>query len=354
MNSFPFSIKDGEINGVSYKYYEIPTHTPDGRSTILYRGDTDLYPSYQKPVAPAFFSTEPKFVKHYGLVFRFKPVQTLKLLALDNASNYSEFYDSLKNDSDKGPAMQRILRDNYGYETGSRFSEYIEDYKLVNYLCGIGMDGYAINRMEIPSDKIDAVVDEYEGEEYEKNRKFHPEMAICDVNKIEYVNPQEDISAYTEQQIEDAKEKRFLDKEKYSFEANRKNKNRNKVRPSFKGNSLFGDDDEDIVDNFENVDNRQNSFKGNLFGDDDSDYNTPPSTPRRGGKTRKLRSKKHKKKSTAKARYKSNAINKKKSTSKLQKKHKNKRSTKKVKKNASKKSKGRSCKKMVYTDRKEK
>ena len=159
MNSFPFSLKDGEINGVSYKYYEIPTHTSDGSSTILYRGDTDLYPGYQKPEAPAFFSTEPKFVKHYGLVFRFKPVQTLKLLALDNASNYSEFYDSLKNDDDEGLNMQRILRDNYGYNTGLRFTEYKKDYKLVNYLCKIGMDGYAINRMEIPSDNIDEVLD---------------------------------------------------------------------------------------------------------------------------------------------------------------------------------------------------
>ena len=197
MNSFPFSLKDGEINGVSYKYYEIPTHTSDGSSTILYRGDTDLYPSYQKPEAPAFFSTEPKFVKHYGLVFRFKPVQPLKLLALDNASNYSEFYDSLKNDKIDGPAIQRILRDNYGYDTGLRFSEYIQDYQLVNYLCKIGMDGYAISRMVIHN-RIDAVVDEYEGEEHMENRKFHPEMAICDVNKIEYVNSKQDISAYTE------------------------------------------------------------------------------------------------------------------------------------------------------------
>ena len=94
------------------------------------------------------------------------------------------------------------------------------------------MDGYAINRMEIPSDKIDAVVDEYEGEEdegeedegeeHEKKRKFHPEMAICDVNKIEYVDPQTDISAYTEKQIKAAKEKKFLDRQKYEFEENKK------------------------------------------------------------------------------------------------------------------------------------
>ena len=373
MNSFPFSLKDGEINGVSYKYYEIPTHTSDGSSTILYRGDTDLYPSYQKPEAPAFFSTEPKFVKHYGLVFRFKPVQPLKLLALDNASNYSEFYDSLKNDKIDGPAIQRILRDNYGYDTGLRFSEYIQDYQLVNYLCKIGMDGYAISRMVIHN-RIDAVVDEYEGEEHMENRKFHPEMAICDVNKIEYVNSKQDISAYTEQQIEDAKNKKLLDRQKYEFEENRQNKRKTAKRRSFKGKSLFGDDeeddeedddaeyvnrqnpfkgnlfgddddDEDVVDNPENVDNRQNPFKGNLFGDDDDDYNSPPSTPRRGGKTRKIRARIHKRSSTSKARSKSNTKNKKKSASKLQKKHKNKRSTKKVKKIASKKSKGRSYKK---------
>ena len=346
MNSFPFSLKDGEINGVSYKYYEIPTHTSDGSSTILYRGDTDLYPSYQKPVAPAFFSTEPKFVKHYGLVFRFTPVQPLKLIALDNASNYSTFYDSLKNDKIDGPAIQRILRDNYGYDTGLRFSEYIQDYQLVNYLCKIGMDGYAISRMVIHN-RIDAVVDEYEGEEHMENRKFHPEMAICDVNKIEYVNSKQDISAYTEQQIEDAKNKKLLDRQKYEFEENRQNKRKTAKRRSFKGKSLFGDDeeDEDVVDNPENVDNRQNPFKGNLFGDDDDDYNSPPSTPRRGGKTRKIRTRIHKRSSTSKARSKSNTKNKKKSASKLQKKHKNKRSTKKVKKIASKKSKGRSYKK---------
>jgi len=35
--------------------------------------------------------------------------------------------------------MQRILRDNYGYNTGLRFTEYKKDYKLVNYLCKIGI-----------------------------------------------------------------------------------------------------------------------------------------------------------------------------------------------------------------------
>lgn len=347
-NYFPFSLKDGEINGIPYKYYEIPTHTSDGSDTILYRGDTDLYPNYQKPTAPAFFSTEPKFVKHYGIVFRFRPIQTLKLLALDNASNYSEFYDSLENDHDEGSAMQRILRENYGYNTGLRFTEYKKDYKLVNYLCNMGMDGYAISRMEIPN-RIDAVVDEYEGEEDMVNRKFHPEMAICDVNKIEYINPQEDISAYTEQQINSAKDKKFQDKQKYAFEENRKNKRRDMNRPSFKGKSLFGDDNEEDDDN-ENVDNRQNFFKGkSLFGDDDDDYNSPPSTPKRGGKTRKIRTRKHKRNS--KTTSKSKAISKTNKTksaskSKLQKKNKNKRSTKKVKKVTSNKSKRRSCKKM--------
>ena len=319
-NYFPFSLKDGEINGIPYKYYEIPTHTIDGSTTILYRGDTDLYPDYQKPTAPAFFSTEPKFVKHYGIVFRFRPIQTLKLLALDNSSNYSEFYDSLENDHDEGSAMQRILRENYGYNTGSRFSEYKKDYKLVNYLCEIDMDGYAINRMDISKF---AAVDEYEGEEHDENRKFHPEMAICDVNKIEYVDPQKDIAAYAEKQIEYAKEKKRYQINKYGLEDERKNKSILIDRPSFKGKSLFGDDDDD--------------------------YNSPPSTPKRGGKTRKIRARKHnrisKSKVKSKSKSKSNKKNNKKksvSKTKLHKRNKIKRSTKKV---ASKKSKGRSYKK---------
>ena len=187
--TFNFNIVQ-DPNG--YSYYEIPANT------LLYRGDTALYPHFQKPNVPAFFSTEPKFVKHYGILFRFITTAPMRLLVLDNHADYTKFYDSVPEDK------QTILRRQFGYESGLRDSAYVSDMNLVKYLCSIGMEGFANDRMRVDDF---AVVDPYQGEEDMKNRPFHPELALCNLSKIDLVNPQEDVQNYIKTYGEEAFDK---------------------------------------------------------------------------------------------------------------------------------------------------
>lgn len=215
-----------------YKYYEIPANT------LLFRGDTSIYPMFQLPKTPTFFSTEPKFVKHYGIIFRFITTSPLRLLILDNHADYKNFYDNSPKD------IQTILRRQYGYISGLRDSAYISDFKLVNYICSLGMDGYANDRMHVDDF---AVVDEYEGEEDMENRPFHPELALCNLTKISFVNPQQDvqnyINTYGEEELQKAVIKKNQDKNKWE----EKNRRENSRRGNFSGkvnvpfnNTLFG------------------------------------------------------------------------------------------------------------------
>lgn len=201
------------ITNNGYTYYEI---APD---TVLYRGDTDLYPSFTLPNTHLFFSDEKKFVSHYGLVFRFLTTKTLRLIALDQPN------DKLYNEA---PAViQTILRNQYGFksDTPLRDTSFNEDKKVVEYICSLPdtpFDGYAIDRMDVPSD---AYVDPYEGEEDLDNRKFHREFAICRANEnLVFMNAQEDISQYTNQEIEDARLKRLAIKQKYEMSDTRRRK----------------------------------------------------------------------------------------------------------------------------------
>ena len=206
-NSFSFEIIDEE-NG--YKYYLVP------QGTILYRGDTTLYPNFHLPNSPAFFSTDARFVKHYGLVFRFQTKRPLKLLVLDKKADYSLFYNS------SPPNIQRILKNNYGYISGLRETEFVKDHELVTYICSLGLDGYANNRMGITEDSIH---DDYEGDDDNAAPQFHPEMALCNTNNVEFVNPQGDMNRYTAEQIEMAVLKKKADVLKREYD-NKRMKNR--------------------------------------------------------------------------------------------------------------------------------
>jgi hypothetical protein len=204
--TFNFNIVQ-DPNG--YSYYEIPANT------LLYRGDTALYPHFQKPNVPAFFSTEPKFVKHYGILFRFITTAPIKLLVLDNHADYTKFYDSVPEDK------QTILRRQFGYESGRRDSAYVSDMNLVKHLCSIGMEGFANDRMRVDDF---AVVDPYEGEEDIDDRLFHPELALCDLSKIDLVNPQEDVENYIKTYGQEAFEKEVRRKEESIKKWEEKNK----------------------------------------------------------------------------------------------------------------------------------
>jgi len=206
-NSFSFDIITGE-NG--YKYYLVP------ETTILYRGDTTLYPNFQLPNSPAFFSTDARFVKKYGLVFTFKPIKPLKLLVLDNHADYSLFYNSSPSD------VQRILKNNYGYGTGLRETDFKKDHELVKHICRLGLDGYANNRMRIT---MDSIHDFYEGDDDDTEAEFHPEMAICNTNNLELIG----MEKYTEKQIETAVLKKKQDILKWEMDDKRR-KNRRRYQ----------------------------------------------------------------------------------------------------------------------------
>ena len=248
--AFSFKLIKG-TNG--YDYYEIP------KGTLLYRGDTNLYPRFQVPDGPAFFSTAPMFVKHYGLLFTFETTMPLKLLALDTKVDYSLFYENAPAD------VRKILDRNYGRTSGQRETVYDQDYKLVNYLCSIGFDGYANDRMDVT---FDSVVDMYDGEEEEEDRKFHPEMAICDTTKIKFVEPKKDMSRYTQSEIDRALLKKQADKQKRELDEQRKQKTR-------KRNPRYDEREQPTgtsIDAFEPVPSSSGLFQAN-------NYNSPPSSP---------------------------------------------------------------------------
>lgn len=247
--TFNFNIVQ-DPNG--YSYYEIPANT------ILYRGDTSLYPHFQKPNVPAFFSTEEKFVKHYGILFRFITTAPMKLLVLDNHADYTNFYNNVPKDK------QTILRRQFGYESGLRDSAYVSDMNLVKYLCSIGMEGFANDRMRVDSF---AVVDAYEGEEDMNNRPFHPELALCDLSKVELVNPKEDVKNYIKTYGQEALDKEVIRKEqsrkKWEEKTTRENARRgdgnnrgNMGRPI--NSALFSSPEKQGIDMF----SRMNSLTG--------------------------------------------------------------------------------------------
>lgn len=277
-----------------YSYYSIP------ENTILYRGDTTLYPDFQLPKTPAFFSTDPKFVKHYGILFRFITTAPMKLLILDNHADYTNFYNNAPKD------IQTILRRNYGHTSGLRDSAYVSDFKVVNYLCNLGMDGYANDRMNV--DPF-AVVDAYEGEEDMENRLFHPEMALCSLSKVRFVNPSEDVENYLriygKHALQKAVTKKNEDIQKWSEKNKREDSRRGNFRNSNSmgvpfNNSLFdspqqkkdifaeSDDDNTTDENESETPSETNSSIGintlpsitssdNMS--DQSLYNSPPSSP---------------------------------------------------------------------------
>jgi len=246
-NSFSFNLIRGEHG---YNYYDIP------KGTIMYRGDTNSYPSFQVPNGPAFFSTEPKFVKHYGLVFTFEATAPLKLIALDNKGDYLTFYTNAPAD------IRKILDMNYGRTSGLRDTVYVQDYKLVNYLCGLGFDGYANDRMDVT---FDSVVDLYEGEEEDEDRKFHPEMAICDTTKLKFVDPRKDMAKYTQREIDKALLKKQESKQKRALDEQRKQKTR-KRNPQY--------DERDATES-----NAVAPFPAHTGLFHANNFNSPPSSP---------------------------------------------------------------------------
>ena len=267
--TFNFDIETDKDNG--YQYYVIPI------GTILYRGDTTLYPHFQQPKLPAFFSTEPKFVKHYGILFRFITTKPMRLLALDNHVNYTNFYNN-------SPSyIQTILKRNYGYNTKKRDSSYRSDFKLVNHLCDdLHMDGYANDRMFV--DDM-AVVDAYEGEEDMEDRPFHPELALCKFDKLEYIDASEDVQNYInihgEQGLQDEIKRKQESVRKWEENERREQSRSNK--PDHFGSPLTSSDLFSRMGEETTSDDNSSDFNSyhleSLGNITDDSFSSPPSSP---------------------------------------------------------------------------
>lgn len=162
-NMSVFDNRHKDANG--YSYYELPEGYPlfkagkDSKDTMVLapnkhyffgvkNTDTDYIESYEN---------------EYGIIFEFKTKQPYRLLALDDKETTKKLYTNAPEN------IQKILQQNYGYPNGVRNSVGNKDRELSEYLCKIGFNGYATNKMNT----------DFEG-------TFHPEFMICDVSNIEY------------------------------------------------------------------------------------------------------------------------------------------------------------------------
>ena len=112
---------------------------------------------------PSFFgikNTSSEYIElyeeEYGIIFEFVTTKDYKLLALDDKDTQRFLYSTAPDN------IKRILKNNYGYETGLRDSDGDKDRELANYLCANGYEGYATSKMPTPSGGF-----------------FHFELLIC-------------------------------------------------------------------------------------------------------------------------------------------------------------------------------
>ena len=236
-------------------YYQIP------ENTILYRGDSNpQFNPNQLLNIPLFFGLNNEDVEQYGVVYRYKTMVPLQLLALDGPNPY--FFDNV-------PAnIKTILNEQYGFNDSERRrnSDNTKDKLLVTYICENRFSGYANDRMNHN--------DPGRGD-------FHKEIVICDIHNIEY----------------DGKEEISKEKEESKHYDHLLQKIGNPGRKK-KSRKSYLDDDNSQVD--------MPSFS---FGMNNSSslFDSPPSSPIRGklafgGKTKskKTKSKKTKSKKTKK------------------------------------------------------
>lgn len=141
------------IKGINYKVYVLPQGKPP-----IYRGDTRLYNDYNKPKGTPIKGEEQKvdtFLKDhnfftlfldeaeiYGVPYQYERKDTLFLLAIDQYTENKAFYDNAPDN------IKTILEENYGWTTNKRDSDGSKDQEVADYICSLGLDGYASQPME--------------------------------------------------------------------------------------------------------------------------------------------------------------------------------------------------------------
>lgn len=135
-------------------FYIIPT------GTTLYRGESSINKeTYLLPTDttyPVFFGFDKENIeKNYGITYQFTTKDDIRCIAIDLLDNGSPFFKEAPSE------IQDILLSNYGLVSKERVSESNKDKVLANYVCKLGIDGYATNVMDTRFDT------------------FHAEIAIC-------------------------------------------------------------------------------------------------------------------------------------------------------------------------------
>jgi len=188
-------------------FYIIPT------GTTLYRGESSVnQPTYTIKYNgfPIFFGFDKDAIeKNYGITYQFTTISDIICISIDLLDESSLFYIN------SPPKIQKILRENYGLVSKKRLSESDNDKLLSNYLCKLGIDGYATNIMDTLLDS------------------FHAEIAICNITgKINQTGPRMTSDARAEQLsrqhilIQKERERRELRREQILIQKERERRER--------------------------------------------------------------------------------------------------------------------------------
>lgn len=202
---------------------------PNG--TTLYRGDSNFTNKdnpcllkdkrCEKGAYFKFFTPDENYAYKYGLLFEFKTTTDLNLVAMDDISN--DFFINAPEE------IQKILKCNYGYSSHKRNSVEEKDYKVSQYICDKGYQGYAANTMK--------------SEEFDDD--LNAEVIICNPENhlipIRRINRNEDQSKLEELKMRRTERDRVGPRKK----------SRREEKPINMGALSFGDD---------------SLFMGSLFG----------------------------------------------------------------------------------------
>lgn len=195
------------------------------KDTKIYRGDkSDINPQDKLSKEYLFFTPKMDQAKQYGIVSEFETNKSLRVVALDDITE--DFFNSAPED------VQKYLVSNYGYNTDDKLRNTNEtgDFRVSQYICDQGYDGYAIDTMATDSEGT-----------------FHQEIVICNPSvNVKFVNKVMD-----KEHQKEMKEKEFEER----------------LKPQRKKRQVMLDIEEDT--------HAPMPLSGSLFGD----MNTPEKTP---------------------------------------------------------------------------
>ncbi len=198
-------------------------------------------------------NTESEYItsyeNNYGITHEYETTTPLKLLAIDLLDKDSTFYkDAPKN-------IQNILNKNYGFDINKkRDSIKTADVALSDYICNNNFDGYASNTMNSDA-----------------KGNFHPELMICNANKK---------TKYIKQiTTDDVKIQNILDKYKLKKMEEERIEKKQKAKEQHQSNSKKYRISPQTTET-----NPTSPLNSNIFNFSNSlGFNTPPTTPRKGG-----------------------------------------------------------------------